>query len=332
MKRVKDMDGIRGKHLELRIENEGELYRVAHALASPVRIQIIRALGEESMNVGELSQKLGIPMSSAALAVKTLEQAGLIMSEMQPGARGAMKICSRKTDTVSLSLMPEETHDINVLTLQMPIGGYSLAEGIQPTCGVVGDNAYICDMDDPRGFYVPGRFGAQLIWFRQGSLEYRFSYHQMDKMDIDWLELSFEACSEAPMHRDPWKSDIAVSINGKRLGVWTSPCDCGGRHGRITPDWWPETSTQYGFLKVWRVTQEGSFVENERLSGVNIGALGLDKQPYISVRIEVPEDAQNIGGINLFGEGFGDYPQGIVLRLGYRLRQTGAEEKNLQET
>ena len=280
-----DMEDIRGKHAELCIEKEDELYRFAHALASPVRIRIIKMLGERSMNVGELAQKLDIPMSSAAQGVKVLEEAGLIMSEMQPGVRGSMKICSRKTDTVAISLMKSQIRDENVLTLQMPIGGYSIAEGIQPTCGIVGDNAYICDMDDPNGFYVPGRFGAQLIWFKQGALEYRFSYRDMDRTEIEWLELSFEACSEAPMHRDPWKSDIAVSINGKRLGIWTSPCDCGGRHGRITPEWWPELSTQYGFLKAWRVTQDGSYVENERLSDVNIKSLNIDEKTYITLRI-----------------------------------------------
>jgi len=160
------MDGIRGKHMELNIEQEEELYRTAHALASPVRIRIMQALGERSMNVGELAQAVDVPMSSAALAVKTLEEAGLIMLEMQPGARGAMKICSRKTDQISISLMrKEEEEGANVLTLQMPIGGYSIAEDIRPTCGIVGDSAYICDMDDPSGFYVTGRFGAQLIWF-----------------------------------------------------------------------------------------------------------------------------------------------------------------------
>ena len=316
------MDDIRGKHMEQTIDDPDGLYKLAHALASPVRIQIIRALGEGSMNVGELAQKLDIPMSSAALAVKTLEEAGLIMTEMQPGTRGAMKICSRKTDTIAISLMREEEEGSNVLTLQMPIGGYSVAQDILPTCGIVGDSAYICDMDDPSGFYVTWRFGAQLIWFRQGMLEYRFSYQQMDKMEVDWLELSFEACSEAPMHRDPWKSDISVSINGVCLGIWTSPCDCGGRRGRITPAWWPELSTQYGFLKTWRVTPEGSFVDSERVSDVDIHALELDAGRYIAVRIGVEEDAQNMGGINLFGENFGDYPQGIVLRIGYRLKNT----------
>ena len=313
------MSDIRGKHLNLSIEEPEELYKLAHALASPVRIRIIRALAEGSMNVGELAQKLDIPMSSAALAVKTLEDAGLIMTEVQPGTRGAMKICSRKTDTVALTLMPPESREENVITLQMPIGGYSAAEGIEPTCGIVSDSTYICAMDDPMGFYVTGRFGAQLIWFRQGALEYRFACPKMEKMTVDWLELSFEACSEAPMYCDPWKSDIAVSINGKRLGIWTSPCDCGGRHGRITPAWWPELNTQFGFLKTWRVTKEGSFLESGRISGMDIRALDLENEAYISVRIGVPKDAQNMGGINLFGEGFGDYPQGIVLRIGYHL-------------
>ena len=212
------MNDIRGKHVELSIEREDELYRFAHALASPVRIRIIKTLGERSMNVGELAQKLDMPMSSAAQAVKVLEDAGLIMSEVQPGVRGSMKICSRKTDTAAIFLMEPETNAENVLTLQMPIGGYSSAEGIQPTCGIVGANAYICDMDDPTGFYVPGRFGAQLIWFKQGALEYRFSYQHMDTMEIEWLELSFEACSEAPNYRKDWPSEITVSINNEELG------------------------------------------------------------------------------------------------------------------
>lgn len=32
-------------------------------------------------------------------------------------------------------------------------------------------------------------------------------------MIIDRIELSFEACSEAPMYRDPWPSDIFVDFS-----------------------------------------------------------------------------------------------------------------------
>ncbi|MED9820995.1 MAG: helix-turn-helix domain-containing protein [Christensenellales bacterium] len=313
------MDEIQGKYVNLSLSKPDQLYRIAHALASPVRIRIMQALANRSMNVGELAETLDIPMSTTALAVKTLEEAFLISTETQPGARGAMKLCSRRLDKLSIQLVPEETEN-NVLAQMLPIGGYSKAEGILPTCGLASEKMVMGEMDLPAMFYSPDRFHTQLLWFRQGALEYRFSFAHMDQMEIDWLELSFEACSEAPMYRDPWKSDIVVSINEKRLGVWTCPCDCGGRHGKLTPSWWPALSTQYGFLKTWRVSEEGTYLDGVRLSGVTISDLRLGKEPCIRIRIEVPGDAQNVGGINLFGEFFGDYPQAIMIRAGYRLK------------
>lgn len=313
------MDGIHGKHVDLSIDRPEMLQKIAHALSSPVRIQVLRALGKRSMNIGELAEALDVPMSTTALAVKTLEEAGLISSELQPGARGSMKLCSRKLDTLHVTLSPEDEARTSTLSLHIPIGGFSVAEGIKPTCGLAGDKTHIGEMDNPAAFYLPERFGAQLIWFRQGALEYRIAFPHMEAMVIDWLELSFEACSEAPMYRDPWKSDIAVSINGQRLGIWTSPCDCGGRHGKLTPEWWPELSTQYGFLKTWHVDAEGSYLENVRIGDVTLDDLRLSERNYLLVRIEVPPDAENVGGLNLFGERFGDFAQPIMVRVGYHL-------------
>lgn len=324
------MDEIQGKHVELSLSKPDMLYRIAHALASPVRIRIMQALGSRSMNVGELSQALDIPMSTTALAVKTLEEAGIITTETQPGARGSMKLCSRRLDTLAVRLAPEE-EESNVLALHIPLGGYSLAEGVTPTCGLASAKTIIGEMDVPAMFYSPERFDAQLIWFRQGALEYRFAFPHMDIMDIEWLEMSFEACSEAPMYRDPWRSDIAVSINGKRLGIWTCPADCGGRHGRLTPGWWPALSTQFGFLKTWRVTREGTYLDGVRLSDVTIDELRLGVEPCITARLEVPSDAQNVGGINLFGEWFGDYPQAIMVRAGYHLRPNAPQGTEILE-
>lgn len=319
------MEDIRGKHIDLSVDEPDRLYQISHALASPLRIRIMQALGKRSMNVGELAQALDTPMSSAALAVKILEEAGLVRTESQPGARGSMKICNRKIDTLFVELAPKDTQDKNVLSMQMPIGGYSCAEGIEATCGIAGDRAYVGEMDNPSSFYMPGRFGAQILWFRQGALEYRFAFPHLKDMIYDWLEISFEACSEAPMYRDPWKSDIAVSVNDRRLGVWTSPCDCGGRRGKLTPDWWPDVSTQFGFLKTWRVDGEGSYLDNARVGDVRIDQLALNDGEYIAVRIEVPSDAENVGGINLFGDQFGDYAQHILLRLGYHMKENTTE-------
>ena len=141
----------------------------------------------------------------------------------------------------------------------------------------------------------------------------------MSMLVPDWLEISFEACSEAPLYRDPWKSDIALEINGVRLGIWTCPSDCGGRRGALTPEWWNELNTQFGFLKTWRVDASGTTLDKEPVSGVVLEQLKLQKNPYISVRIGVPADAANIGGLNLFGEKFGDFAQTLTLRLGYHL-------------
>ena len=212
-------------------------------------------------------------MSTAALSIKILAEAGIITAESQPGVRGAIKLCSRRLDSVSIDLAPPDEHQATYLTLQMPIGGFSLAEDIQPTCGIAGESGFIGDVDSPLSFYVPERFGAQLIWFRSGVLEYGFSVPLMTNLIPEWIEVSFEACSEAPMYRDPWKSDITLKINGMKIGMWCCPCDCGGRRGALTPEWWSELSTQFGFLKTWRVDETGSYLEKERMSDTKLSEL-----------------------------------------------------------
>ena len=314
------MPEIMGKHAELSIESPELLLRITKALSNPVRLQALEALGRRSMSVGELAKELDVPMSTMALAVRTLEDAELVRSDMQPGTHGALKICNRKLDTIAINLVPGDLQmGAQPLSMSMPIGGYSLAEGIVPTCGLVSETQPLGPMDLPRMFYCPQRFDAQLIWFKQGFLEYRFGETVLSEDNIDWIELSFEACSEAPMYRDPWPSDIFVDFNGVRLGVWTCPCDCGGRQGHLTPAWWGLTSTQYGFLKTWRIDRTGTYLDHAPISDVTIADLNINRLPYASVRIGVDPASENVNGINLFGEKFGDHPQSINLRIGYAL-------------
>ena len=65
------------------------------------------------------------------------------------------------------------------------------------------------------------------------------------------------------------------------------------------------------------------------LSDVKLADLKMLENMYIKVRIEVPADTPNVGGVNIFGEGFGDYPQGIGLQMGYRLRNKQESCRNL---
>ena len=310
------------KHMRLAIEDPERLCQVSRALSNPVRLKILQLLGKKSMlSVNDLADSLDVPVSTVALNIRTLEEAGLIFTENMPGIRGMLKLSTRKIDSLSIDLMPPAANTGSVLTTHLPVGGYSRVGRIKPTCGLAGVNSIIGEDDNPRAFYLQDRFSAQLLWFRQGFVEYMFSILRMDEIEVDWLELSFEACSEAPMYRDPWKSDIRVSINGKALGIWTSPCDCGEHRGRLNPAWWSDLSTQHGFLKTWRVDARGSCLDNMYISGTVLGDLQLSAGDAVTVRIEVPEDAENVGGINLFGEQFGDFPQDIVLQVGYHMKE-----------
>lgn len=305
------------KHINLSLNEIERLCPVAKALSSPLRVRMLALLSSRSMNVNEIADALSMPVSTAALNVRQLEESGLIYTEIQPGIRGAMKLCSRRIDSVSMRLVPELQDGVSALTLNLPIGSYSSAQDIRPECGIVSEHAWIGESNAPRTFYHPDRFNAQMLWFESGELEYRFSLGEISPDQVESLEFTMEVSSNAPMYRDDFKSDIFVSVCGNELGVWTSPGDYGGRRGRFNPSWWSDTSSQYGLLKTWRIDEYGSTLDGTALSSVKLSDLHLDQQDYISLRIGVHADAEHVGGLNLFGEKFGDFAQGIVARIGY---------------
>ncbi len=304
------------RHISLSLGELDRLCAVAKALSSPMRVKMISLLSIRSMNVNELAEALSLPISTAALNVRQLEDAGLIYCEIQPGIRGAMKLCSRRIDSVSMRLTPDMQDGINALTLQLPIGSYSNAKDLTPECGMVSDHAWIGESNIPRTFYHPDRLRAQMLWLHSGELEYRFSLGEIDPAQIAWLEFSMEICSNAPMYRGDYKSDIHVSVGQTCLGTWTCPGDFGGRRGRLNPSWWSDTASQFGLLKSWRVDKNGTTLNGEYLSDVKLSDLDLSGD-YIAMRLGVSADAQHVGGLNLFGEKFGDFAQGIVMRVSY---------------
>ena len=198
----------------------------------------------------------------------------------------------------------------------MPVGGYSESR-VDPTCGLAGEDGLIGFLDDPSSFFEPGRLGAQLVWFRSGYLEYRFPNRVPGQARVTALQLSAEVCSEAPLHDPEWPSDVSIWINDVHLGSWTSPGDFGGERGRFTPSWWEEKDSQYGVLKRWRVSEVGTTIDGMTLSNVTLADFGLRAGEPIRVRIGVDPDAVHVGGINIFGRGFGNYPQDLVLSIDF---------------
>ena len=124
-----------------------------------------------------------------------------------------------------------------------------------------------------------------------------------------------ELSSEVPGTSAEWPSDITLWVDSVQVGTWTSPGDYGDKRGVYTPHWWKLKGSQYGKLKTWTVGASGSFIDGVRISDVTIDDLRLADHHSIRMRIGIHDEARHPGGINIFGRGFGNYDQDIVMRL-----------------
>jgi len=296
--------------------SDAQFERVLKALDSLNRVRILRYLSDRVASVSEVATALDLPTSTTALHVETLEEAGIIRTELAPASRGLQKVCARMYDKIEIDLPVKDKPRKQAIELNMPIGAYVDCQ-VTPTCGLLSDTGIIGLLDDPASFYEPGRMNSQLLWFYQGYVEYRFPNRIPAGAQLDALRLSMEVCSEAPLYNLDWPSDITVWINGVEIATWTSPADFGGEPGRLTPDWWTPRNTQYGLLKFWHINEINTEIDGMVVSKTTIEDLKLDGIPFIAVRIGVKPDAEHVGGINLFGSGFGNYAQDLVLWIGY---------------
>lgn len=295
--------------------------RVLQALGNETRLLILSLLSHRAMNVSALAEATGLAPSTIAFNLKQLEESGLLNVQHMPGTRGQQKLVSKRYDEVHFRLPGVAIEsDANVTEVSMPIGNFKRFS-VKPTCGIASDSKYIGMIDEPRSFYEPEHVFAQILWFRQGFVEYDFPNNLPVGAQAQDLELSMEICSEAPEYDLDWPSDITLSINDVEIGTWTSPADFGGERGKLTPPWWPIEQTQFGVLKRWRVTPEGSFVDGGPVSGVKLADLGLEGRTHVGVRLEVKESARHVGGLNLFGRRFGNYAQDLVMRTRYEFRE-----------
>src|SRR5215207_4214065 len=297
--------------------NLQKLETVTKALGSATRLEILRFLSTHTCSLLEIAEALNLPPSTATLHINVLENAGLIETNLRPATRGLQKICARVFDRVVIHLPAEYQPEDTTVEVSMPIGAYVDTNPI-PTCGLAGELGIIGHLDDRSTFYEPDRIYAQLLWFRRGYVEYRFPNRLPPNVVLDDIEVSFEVCSEAPLHHSDWPSDITVWIGNLEIGTWTSPADFGGERGALTPVGWDVQNSQYGLLKVWKVAKSGSFVDGMQVSNITLNSLMLKSGAPIPVRIGIKDGASNIGGINLFGSKFGNYPQDIVLRQRFK--------------
>jgi predicted transcriptional regulator len=290
---------------------------VLRGLSSPVRIKILKLLQRGvGVNVNDIASAIGQPQSTVSSHLQILEGAGLIRTETQKGRKGNQKLCFSTFDEV-LVMFREEVADRSADTIEvaMPIGLYTSCEVTGP-CGLCSPQGIIGLLDVPDTFLNPDRMNAGLMWLTRGFVEYQFPNNaRLVGMEVVALEFSMELSSEVPGTSADWPSDITVLVNGREVGTWTSPGDYGDKRGVYTPDWWKLKGSQYGKLKTWRVTPDGAYVDGMKVSPITLRDLDLASHHSIRLRIEVKPDAKHPGGVNIFGRGFGNYDQDIILRL-----------------
>jgi predicted transcriptional regulator len=308
------MEHQKGQTLIIDSLRDGKVLKV---LASSIRIRILELLQNQELNVSEVAKKLGIPQSTAATSILALEDAGLIDSHTANGVKGGQKVCAARYKeflvTFNPPVLPANSNKIEV---EMPVGLFTSYDVSAP-CGLCSRDGILGFLDVPGTFFSPDRIKAALVWFEKGYLEYKFPNNALysEKGAVKCLELSMEMSSEVPGTNKKWQSDISVWINEVEIGVWTSPGDFGDRRGKYTPPFWKLEGSQYGLLTTWEVTGEGTFVDRLKVSSVTLKNLHILDHHSIKVRIGVKESARHVGGLNIFGKGFGDYDQDIVLRL-----------------
>lgn len=311
---------MQSRIMELRGAESVDMFK---ALASETRAGILAALADSPMNINALGNMLGISQPSITKHIQVLDQAGLITTEYIPGAQGMQKMCSLRFDRFIVSFESTQESGDRTEEVEMPIGLFTLANP-GGTCGMAGADHVIGFYDDPQSFFHPERASAQILWMAEGFVEYVFPNTLPTTVDIQRVELAMEVCSEAPDFNNDYPSDITVWINGVEIGMWTSPGDLGGKRGRLNPPWWSDHGTQHGHLKVWSVDNEGSYVDGSLVSGVTLKDLNVAPKQSLDVRIGVQPDAEHQGGFNLFGRGFGNYEQDLLLRLHF----TGRNQTN----
>lgn len=288
--------------------------KIAHALDSVERMKILSALEEKPMTIPEISKKLSLPLSTCAFHTDILRDSELIFIDYRPSPKGQIKLCSRNVNNVSFSFGNVNKEEENEEVVEMPVGCF-YDINITPPCGLAGKEGIIEPVDNLTAFYSPNRVEAEILWFQRGKISYRFPFQKNKHVDLKELSVSLELCSETVYSRNDWPSDITFWINGVEILTFTSPGDFGGRRGRFTPEYWFINSTQFGLLTEIKINNDGSYCNDSVRNRTTLADLNIGKDPYIELTIGFKEDAKHKGGINIFGRGFGDYEQAIVMKL-----------------
>ena len=300
----------------LHIKSLDEGLELFKALGSDIRVEIIKILlNENAMNMNELASRLNITNGALTSHIKKLEECGVVTVSSEASGHGNQKVCSVHLDKILIELQDKPESE-NIYTTDIKVGLFS-DYNVYPTCGLATSNRLIGEVDDTRYFAHPDRYEADILWFTKGYVEYAIPNFVPANQRIDEICISMELSSEAPGVNNVWPSDIYFYLNETLLGTWTSPGDFGDVKGIFTPDWWFPNWNQYGLLKMLVINHKGTFIDGLQISDVTIDQFKLSSKSPLKFKLEVPENAEHVGGLTIFGRGFGNYNQDINIKMAY---------------
>ncbi|HOX37895.1 MAG TPA: glycoside hydrolase family 2 TIM barrel-domain containing protein [Candidatus Brocadiia bacterium] len=169
------------------------------------------------------------------------------------------------------------------------------------------------------------RSSAKVFASGKGYAEYRLRIPvNVPVKSLSGLTLLFEASAKAldeklswPAVKKPvdypqtdkeikWPTDLVVLINGKKVHQATLPDDPSDAHGVLSHAYHFQPGS-YGYLT--RVELKAG--ENREIMDE------LARSRTLTIRMEVPENAKNPGGLALYGEALGCYPTDPTVILDY---------------
>lgn len=303
--------------VNININEDEKIDKIATALNVKARRQIVRLCADRSYTITELAKQLNLSISTTTFHLKLLRDANLVTILPNPTKGNREKIVALGVTAVFLFIAHFQNYENKIHKLDIPIGGYSKFDISMP-CGLVDKDGIIISLNEPSVFHSPRKVSAELLYFSKGYVEYAIPTLGFRNRLLESLTFSLELCSECPNYNNDWKSDITFWINGHEVCTYRSPGDFGGRRGKNNPPSWSANSTQYGILKTIRVDNSGAYIDEFRTSPVTIDTLGIADSELMTLRIGNKPDAKYVGGVNIFGKGFGDTDQDIVMQIVYK--------------
>ena len=298
------------------IKDFSEELEVFSALGSDIRVAILEELRRNGrMSMNDLARALNISNGALTPHIRKLENCDLVRINTDFTAHGNSRMCEPHLDKI-LFVFSSGQGEKNEYVSHLRVGQYSSCE-IFPTCGLSSATEIIGDVDDPRMFTSPHRFNADILWLTKGYVEYMVPCVIPHDSRIEQISISAELSSEAPGSNSIWPSDIHFWIDQILAGTWTSPGDFADVPGVFTPDWWFSNWNQYGILKTLTIRQDGTYMDDVKISDVTIRQTGISGRKPFYFRIGIPDSARHIGGLTVFGRGFGNYNQDIEFRIQY---------------